>query len=263
MDGALRPVIGITANVDEDCGRERYTLRRDYAAMVVDAGGAPVILPHEAEMAALALRALDGVIISGGDDIDVRDFGLELHPKASVMPARRQRGEFALLRSLDERPEIPLLGICLGMQLLGVHRGARLIQHLDDVLPDAARHRDNRLHRVETRLGSGMAASSHHQALADAGSLEVIGLSDDGVIEAVRDPSRPFVVGVQWHPERTEDETLGVGVIRALVDAARERMRARLGSARVTPAATETGGVVAASAPEARTGVADGCGTSR
>ena len=67
----------------------------------------------------------------------------------------------------------------------------------------------------------GLVASAHHQALGNAAHLEVIGVSDDGVIEAIRDPSKPFYVGVQWHPERTDDTTMGLGVIRRLVDAAR------------------------------------------
>jgi len=240
MDAASRPIIGITANIEDMDGVDgvdgtdahpgcaRYSLRRNYVAMVVDAGGAPVILPHEPDLAALALRICDGVILSGGDDIDVRAFGLELHPKAVMMPPQRQRGEMALLNALDAAPDMPVLGICLGMQLLGVHHGATLVQHLDDAHPGAERHRGNRAHLVQSELGSGVVASSHHQALANPGSLEVIGRSDDGVIEAVRDPQRPFVIGVQWHPERTEDPTLGLGVIRSLVDAARARMARRI-----------------------------------
>lgn len=218
---ARRPIIGITANVREEDGATLYILRRNYVTMVADAGGAPIILPHEPDLAALAVRACDGVIISGGDDIDVRDFGLPLHPRAELMPPLRQRGEFALLAALDALPETPLLGICLGMQLMGVHAGCGFIQHLDDQLENAERHRGNRLHRVETAIGTGDVASSHHQALSDAGPFEVIGRSDDGVIEAIRDPSRPFAIGVQWHPERTKDAELGMGVIRKLVEAAR------------------------------------------
>ena len=74
---------------------------------------------------------------------------------------------------------------------------------------------------MTSELGNGPVASWHHQALADAGPYEVIGRSDDGVLEAIRDPARPFYVGVQWHPERTDDSVLGDGVIRRLVDAAR------------------------------------------
>lgn len=205
----------------DENGGTLYTLRREYVAMVAAAGGAPIILPHEPELAALAIRICDGVILSGGPDVDVRDFGEALHPKAELMPRLRQSGEFALLRALDESPGTPFLGICLGMQLMGVRAGCSLIQHLDDSLPHAERHRGDRQHFVESELGSGLVASSHHQALADAGPFEVIGRSDDGVIEAIRDPSRPFAIGVQWHPERTSDPTLGLGVIRKLVEAAR------------------------------------------
>jgi putative glutamine amidotransferase len=106
---------------------------------------------------------------------------------------------------------------------MGVHRGAQLIQHLGDTLPDADRHRQDRVHAVESELGNGPVASWHHQALGTSADLQVIGRSDDGVIEAVRDPSRPFFLGVQWHPERTPDPTMGDGVIRLFVDAARRK----------------------------------------
>lgn len=218
-----RPIIGITANVRDEQGTILYTLNRTYVRMVVDAGGAPVILPHEPELAVLALRVCDGVVISGGPDIDMRAFGVGLHPNAEIMPALRQQGELALLEALDHSPETPLLGICLGMQLMGVHAGCRLIQHLDDDISDADRHRGDHCHLVQSELGEGLVTSSHHQALGDAGPFEVIGRSDDGLIEAIRDPRRAFAVGVQWHPERTKDPVLGIGLFRKLVDAARVR----------------------------------------
>lgn len=235
VSAASRPIIGITANVRDEPAGTIYALRREYVRMVVEAGGAPVILPHEPEFAALAVGACDGIVISGGDDLDVREFGFELHPRAELMPALRQRGELALLRALDDSPETPVLGICLGMQLMGVHAGGRLIQHLDDQLPGAERHRGDRVHRVDSAFGTGQVASSHHQALADAGTLEIVGRSDDGVIEAVRDPSRPFAVGVQWHPERTADLVLGAGIFRQLVEAARRRAATL---ARIAPPST-------------------------
>jgi putative glutamine amidotransferase len=215
------PLIGITADVAaDDQGRLRHQVRATYVDAVVRAGGIPVILPADAATRAAALERVDGVIVIGGDDIDVRPFGIALHPQAQVMHASRQEAEFALLRALDARPGLPVLGICLGMQLMGVHRGCTLVQHLGDSLPDADRHRNDRRHAVESELGSGQVASWHHQALADAGPFAVIGRSDDGVLEAIHDPARPFYVGVQWHPERTEDPVLGDGVIRRLVEAA-------------------------------------------
>ena len=173
-------------------------------------------------MAADALDALDGVLLTGGDDIDMRDFGQALHAKADLMPPLRQRGEFALLRALDQRPTLPVLGICLGMQLMGVHNGCPLIQHLHDVIPNGDRHVGNKIHSITGSIGSGQVTSSHHQALASAGPFETLALSDDGVLEAIRLANRSFYVGVQWHPERTQDQKLGLGIIEKLVNAAQK-----------------------------------------
>jgi gamma-glutamyl-gamma-aminobutyrate hydrolase PuuD len=224
MAPVQRPVIGIGADLARDeQSRPRHQVRSTYVDAVVRAGGIPVILPATADARCAALDRLDGVVIVGGDDIDTRPFGVPLHPMARVMDSERQAAELAMLAALDARPEMPVLGICLGMQLMGVHRGATLIQHLDDRIPDAARHRDDRVHSVSTAVGSGPVASWHHQALADCPGLSEIGRSDDGVIEAIRDDGRPFYLGVQWHPERTADPTLGDGVFRLLVQAARGR----------------------------------------
>ena len=222
MAYSIRPRIGITADVARDeHGRARHQVRATYIDAVIAAGGLPIILPADATLRAELVSVVDGVIIIGGDDVDTRLLGIPLHPQAKVMDAARQAADFALLKQLDATPKTPVLGICLGMQLMGVHHGAELIQHLGDQLPDSDRHRNDYQHMVTSSLGDGLVASSHHQALGSAAHLEVIGVSDDGVIEAIRDPSKPFYVGVQWHPERTEDKTMGLGVIRRLIDAAR------------------------------------------
>jgi putative glutamine amidotransferase len=222
MAHSTRPRIGITADIARDeHGRARHQVRATYIDAVIAAGGLPIILPADANLRTELIAAVDGVIIIGGDDVDTRPLGIPLHPQAKVMDAARQVADFALLKQLDATPEMPVLGICLGMQLMGVHHGAELIQHLGDQLPDSDRHRNDYQHMVTSSLGDGLVASSHHQALGSAAHLEVIGVSDDGVIEAIRDAARPFYVGVQWHPERTEDKTMGLGVIRRLVDAAR------------------------------------------
>ena len=222
MAHSTRPRIGITADIARDeHGRARHQVRATYIDAVIAAGGLPIILPADANLRAELIAAVDGVIIIGGDDVDTRPLGIPLHPQAKVMDAARQVADFALLKQLDATPEMPVLGICLGMQLMGIHHGAELIQHLGDQLPDSDRHRNDYQHMVTSALGDGLVASSHHQALGSAAHLEVIGVSDDGVLEAIRDAARPFYVGVQWHPERTEDKTMGLGVIRRLVDAAR------------------------------------------
>ena len=222
MAHSTRPRIGITADIARDeHGRARHQVRATYIDAVIAAGGLPIILPADANLRAELIAAADGVIIIGGDDVDTRPLGIPLHPQAKVMDAARQTADFALLKQLDATPEMPVLGICLGMQLMGIHHGAELIQHLGDQLPDSDRHRNDYQHMVTSALGDGLVASSHHQALGSAAHLEVIGVSDDGVIEAIRDAAKPFYVGVQWHPERTEDKSMGLGVIRRLVDSAR------------------------------------------
>ena len=216
-----RPLIGITADLAGDYARNRRT----YIDMVVAAGGIPVLLPTIAALREEMLDRVDGVVITGGDDIDVSKFGIPLHPKAECMAAERQEAEFALLKALDARPDKAVLGICLGMQMMGVHRGSPLIQHLGDVLPDADRHRNDAVHPVEAERGSllksGAVRSWHHQAISEAKGFDIIARSDDGVIEGIVDPRRRFYLGVQWHPERTEATETGLGVVQTLVEHAR------------------------------------------
>ena len=217
-----KPVIGLTANlVRDDQGLLRHEVKGTYIDAVLRVGGIPLILPAIASMREAMLDRVDGVIITGGEDIDPRPFGADLHPKTQIMQPERQSAEIALLDALRAQPEKPVLGICLGMQLMGVHAGCPLIQHLHDVKQDADRHRLDNEHRVEGKIGCGTVTSWHHQALKDSGPFEPIGWSDDGVIEAIRDASKSFYFGVQWHPERTKDLVMGDGIIARLIEAAR------------------------------------------
>lgn len=217
----MRVLIGITC----DYLKPRFRLNRAYADCVLAAGGVPLLLPPAEEFFGECLDRLDGVLLTGGGDIDTRAFNVPLHAKADLMDPRRQCGELALLKALDQRPDMPVLGICLGMQLMGLHAGGSLIQHLPDVVPGSECHQADRLHGVKSEFGNGGVTSSHHQALAETGRLQATGHAPDGVIEAVRDSARRFYAGVQWHPERTTDRTMGLGVIRALVAAAEESRR--------------------------------------
>ena len=210
------PIIGITA----DLADSTYRVSTRCPAAVAAAGGLPLLLPCLPEAAAEFVERCDGLILSGGDDPIMERWGVPTHPQATPVNPKRQAFELALLEILESRQHVPVLGVCLGMQLMGLFRGGTLIQYLPDTLASADQHWPKTSHSVHGELGRGSVHSHHRQALADPGQLRVAAAADDGVIEAIRDDGRPFYLGVQWHPERTQDETLGVGVIRQLVEAA-------------------------------------------
>jgi putative glutamine amidotransferase len=223
-----RPVVGITTDVVEESGRVRALCNLNYAQSVADAGGIPVFLPPIPSLATEHARHLDAFVFTGGDDVRMEDFGVPTHPAASPVHRQRQAYEVALLDALrDGTPDTPVLGICLGMQIMSVHAGATLNQHLPDTTPSAAEHKGT--HGVSPlpgvpgplTLSPGEVSSSHHQAIEKPGPLRVLARSEDGVIEAVTASGRKCYVGVQWHPERTEDPGLGLGLFKQLIDAAR------------------------------------------
>ena len=216
------PLIAVTPDLDDT----RLKLRRGYGARIAAAGGLPVILDPETPDPARVLDQVHGIVFSGGDDPSMETWGTATHPKVTPIDPQRQQFELELLDALAARPELPVLGICLGMQMLCLARGGTLDQYLPDTLPTAEDHWGRTPHRVDGAIGSGTVHSHHRQAIVDPGSLDVVGRAPDGVIEAVADPTRPFCVGVQWHPERTDDPVLGQGMFERLVDAARTGHRA-------------------------------------
>ncbi len=220
------PIIGITMDVSETNGRLKYDVSAAYAACIVKAGGTPIHLPPIAAHIPRHLELCNGFILTGGDDPKMEQFGVPTHPQAKVIHPERQAYELGLLAALEaQAPDKPVLGVCLGMQLMCLHAGGNLNQFLPDTLPTHAIHK-NAEHRVSPLGGQqsarfftseGTVWSNHRQAIDDAGKLSVIGKSEDDVIEAVSNPSRRWWLGVQWHPERSSDPLLGQALFEGLV----------------------------------------------
>lgn len=190
-----------------------------------------VLLPPLVEQIDAQLALCDAFVLIGGDDPRTEPFGEPTHPKASCVHPERQRYDAALLGALRERaPRTPVLGVCLGMQMMALCAGGALHQHLPDVVESAAEHTGDRVHEVRPEPAAGRprdltlaghVTSHHHQGVRDAGRLSVVARASDGVIEAIADPAHPFYLGVQWHPERTREPALGAAIFDALLRAAR------------------------------------------
>lgn len=243
---ARRPVIGITTDIVSAATPTGTRLKADvglaYALCVQKAGGTPVLLPAIPECVNEHLDLCDGFVFTGGDDPRTEEFGQPTDPRVKPMHPQRQAYELALLRALEAKRETPVLGICLGMQLMSLVHGGKLDQYMPDSRPDAARHWDAEHEIVPAGSGgsgfqsiaqgmhhlgitwAGTVASKHKQAIIDAGRLQVLAHSDDGVIEAVGEPSRRFYVGVQWHPERTAVSGTGSALFYGLVVRSREQL---------------------------------------
>ncbi len=238
------PLIGITVdNVDRSAASGMYRSGIGYSRAVAAAGGIPLLLPHEPELAAHYVELCDGFLLTGGADPRMEGFGCMTDGRANVMDARRQAFELALFEALDaardnalgSAGDKPVLGVCLGMQLMALHNGGSLDQFLPDTLGESATAHQNDLthHLVVAVNGSALGVpagttswrvtSSHRQAVRDGGRLRELARAPDGTLEAIDAPGRTFYMGVQWHPERTdpnEDNPLGWGLIARLVKTA-------------------------------------------
>ncbi len=215
-----------------------------YVRSVELAGGRPILIPPVDDAVGETLDVLDGLVLSGGADIDPENYGAERHPETTITQPERDRAELVLLRAALDR-ELPVLAICRGMQMLNVVHGGRLHQHL----PELVGHNGHRevpgtfsRHEVKldpaSRTGELLGEratvhSSHHQGLDHVGTaIRAVGWAEDGMIEAIEDPAHRFAIGVLWHPEEDEDKRL----FTALVEEARayrgDRSRAATGNDR-------------------------------
>ena len=235
MSGSDHPVVGMTTYLEQAqtgvWDVQASFLPHIYFEAVTRAGGIAVLLPPQPvddEIANRVLDGLDGLVITGGKDVDPARYGQKPHPKTDEPRRDRDAWEFALLGAALKRG-VPVLGICRGAQVLNVALGGTLHQHL----PDAVGHSGHQAGNAEfstsrvdivpgTRLAGLLGGSSdeqcyHHQAIADLGEGLIVSASDaDGVIEAVELPGDTFVLAVQWHPEeRLSDLRLFAAIVEA------------------------------------------------
>jgi gamma-glutamyl-gamma-aminobutyrate hydrolase PuuD len=229
----MRPLIGITSYAEEirwGVWTENAALvPLNYVKAVEHAGGRALVVPPSEDGLEETLAVLDGVIFSGGGDLDPTLYDAEPHPETDAPRKVRDAAELRMLQAALER-DMPVLAICRGSQVLNVARGGDLVQHL----PDELGHEDHRHtpgafsdHEVQldgqSRLGALLGdrapvKSHHHQGYGRIGDgLREVAWAEDGVVEGLEDPGKRFALGVLWHPEEGEDFAL----FKALVDEAR------------------------------------------
>lgn len=239
MKTMSQPVIGITLDSEESgeySAFPYYVLRENYCRAIRQAGGIPLLLPHEAELAEAYIARIDGLVVTGGNfDVDPSYYGAGNRHATVVTKDRRTAFELALMEGALAR-RMPLLGICGGEQLLNVVLGGTLIQHIPDSIENALQHEQKNpknevshtvsipegtlLHRI---VGSSQMQvnSTHHQAVDKvAPVMRVNAVAPDGVIEGIEHSEHPFCIGLQWHPEyeiTAEDSAIFTHFIRAAI----------------------------------------------
>ena len=235
----MRPIVGITSYAEHarwgvwDAPAALIPL--SYVRAVEAAGGRALLVPPSTEGVEETLDVLDGLLLSGGADLDPASYGSEAHPETNGVRPDRDRAELMLLEAALAR-DMPVLAVCRGSQVLNVARGGDLVQHLPEVVGHEG-HKETpgvfAEHDVavlpETKLHDVVGArapvkSHHHQGYGRLGEgLREAARADDGTIEAIEDPAQRFALGVLWHPEEGDDAAL----FEALVDEARRYREAR------------------------------------
>jgi putative glutamine amidotransferase len=244
---ASRPLIGITTYGPEIKGEEgivRFSLPTAYVDAVRLAGGIPMLLPAGEPHLEELLARLDGLVFSGGGDIDPTLHAGGAHDTVYGVVRGRDDFELEIARRALATPELPLLGICRGMQLMNVALGGDLELHLPDRRGEGVPHRtparEPCFHPVRVEAGSALekvyaarefpVCSWHHQELRTLGSgLRAVAWSEDGVVEGVEHAGHPFAIGVQWHPEmQLEEHPLQLRIFEELVARARHARELRV-----------------------------------
>jgi putative glutamine amidotransferase len=229
----MRPIVGITTYAEDarwgvwDLPAALIPLA--YVRAVEAAGGRALLVPPSTEGLEETLEVLDGLLLSGGADLDPGSYGAEAHPETDGVRPERDSAEIALLEGALAR-DMPVLAVCRGSQVLNVACGGDLVQHLPEVVGHEGHKKVPGVfadHDVdvlpETRLREVIGEhapvkSHHHQGYGRLGDgLREAARAEDGTVEAIEDPSRRFALGVLWHPEEGEDAAL----FQALVEEAK------------------------------------------
>ena len=228
-DRPARPLVAVTASTRTEDGVTRVRLNDAYVRALADAGLVPLVVPPLARTDDLGplLDVVDGLVLTGGEDVDPARYGARAHPRLGTVHAERDAAELALVRAARERA-LPTLAICRGIQLLNVALGGTLVQDLPSERPAALAHdpagrgRAERTHAVEVQAGSRLAGalgatrlevnSLHHQAVDRAApELVAVAHAPDGVVEGMESAAGTAwpVLAVQWHPEELVRDASG------------------------------------------------------
>lgn len=246
MTGLL---IGITiGHTQHPDGMPMLSVQESYTRSVINAGGIPVLIPLGLKYSDLQqiFEHVDGILLTGGGDIDPGRFGGEFHPSVHQVDPERDETEIRLAAECIQRKK-PILGICRGLQVLNVALGGDLHTDIRSQIPHALAHEwvpglpwSRLVHSVSIEAGSQLAAilggnafevnSLHHQAISHlAAGFKITAWAPDGVIEAIELPDHPFGIAVQWHPEWLQDYPPMRALFRSFVQASGEHIAFREG----------------------------------
>jgi putative glutamine amidotransferase len=254
-----KTIIGINCDLSIEGGRPRVFLNLDYCDAVERAGGIPVLLPPigEAKDIEMLLNRLDGLVLSGGDDVPPERYGQQRHERTVPVAKEKDAFDFVLVEMAMEI-DLPILGICYGAQLINVALGGSLTQDIESRdrplgLSDLDRsldlslqtlpyknlspldHKSKSFHKVIVEKGTRlheflgadvvMVNSSHHQAIDRPGQgLKVSARAEDRTVEAIESTTHSLIIGVQWHPERMLEEPIHRGLFKAFIEETKGRV---------------------------------------
>ena len=233
----MKPIIGINCDYEEERKQPYSFTYRDYCEAIIAAGGIPFLLPiiNDKNDVEFSLKKIDGLLLTGGNDVPPQRYGEERHERTVCVHPDKDISDFTLVETSIQTKK-PILAICYGTQLVNVALGGSLIQDIPSEVKTPIIHKDSKnehyTHTITIEKNSLLyqiigtdcikADSTHHQAIKRLGNgLKDTAHTEDGIIEAVEWKDYPFLVGVQWHPERMIDAPHHLALFKALIKASK------------------------------------------